>query len=141
MSGISDLKTVALDSNLFIYHFEGNDEFAPYTKKIFAKMAIGRLKAVTSIVSLLEILSLPAPPSAIARLENAFMETPSLEIVDVDKEIVSYAVKVRRNYGFRLPDCIHLATAKLHKVQVFISNDSQLKRFEGVRVFMLKELL
>lgn len=134
------LKRVALDSNVFIYHFEENKEFITFTRKIFYSLSLNNLKAITSVVSIIETLSFSSPQKVINEIKQAFFTLPNLEIFDVDQAISLEAARIRRKYKFRLPDSIQLATAKLNKAKVFISNDKRLKQFKELKVTLLKEV-
>lgn len=129
MNGIVNLKLVALDSNLFIYYFENNPDFAPSSVKIFERLSSGTLKAVTSVISVMETLSYPTPPQIIETMQEAFESIPNLNIIDVDYKIVLEAARIRREYKFRLPDAIQLATAVNNKAQAFVTNDKRLASF------------
>lgn len=130
---------VALDSNLFIYHFEDHPRFSPYTERVFGKIESGDLKAVTSIVSVLETLSYPLPPPLIEEIKEAFFSFPNLAIVNLDPEISFEAARIRREYILPLPDAIQLATARVSKAAVFVTNDKSLRRFKEVEVVLLNQ--
>lgn len=140
MNGITNFKKVALDSNLFIYHFEDNPKFVSFTDKIFTNLFEGILRATTSVISIIETLSYPAPRKVIKEIEDAFLRIPNLEIVGVDQQIGIEAAKVRRKYGFRLPDSIQLATFLQSKSQAFITNDRRLKQFKELKIILLTEI-
>src|SRR3990167_151799 len=140
MSGIVNNNLVALDSNIFIYNLEGNSEFVKFTDSIFKKLLANKLKAVTSIVSLIEIYSFQKTSNVAKQLTEDLFSTPNLEVFDVNQEIAVEAAKIRREYGFRLPDAIQLATAKCAKTEIFITNDQKLKKFKLLKVILLKEV-
>ena len=140
MSGIVNNNLVALDSNIFIYNLEGNSEFVKFTDSIFKKLLANKLKAVTSIVSLIEILSFQKTSNVAKQLTEDLFSTPNLEVFDVNQEIAVEAAKIRREYGFRLPDAIQLATAKCANTEIFITNDQKLKKFKLLKVILLKEV-
>lgn len=133
-------KFVGLDSNIFSYQFHQHPKFGPAAKKIFDSLSSNQMHAVTSIITLLEILSVNASESRIRELEKLFLETPNLEVLAVSHELSVVAAKIRRQYKFRTPDAIQLATAKLAKTQVFITNDERLQKFKKIKVILLKEL-
>lgn len=137
MNGIVNLKLVALDSNLFIYYFENNPNFAPQTVKIFERLSSGTLKAVTSVLSVMETLSYPASSAIIENMREAFETVPNLNIIDVDYRIVLEAARIRREYKFRLPDSIQLATALSSKAQAFVTNDKRLANFKQLQIVLL----
>lgn len=140
MNGIEKHNIIALDSNIFIYHFEDNPDFVPYTQKIFDRVTQTNIKIITSIVSVIEALSYPSPPQVIKLIEQSFQSTPNLAILNVDHDIAVEAANIRRNYGFRLPDAVQLATAKYTKADAFIGNDRKFKQFKEIPVILLTEL-
>lgn len=140
MNGIEDLKLVALDSNIFIYNFEKNPQFLEKVKIIFSLLQRQKLKAVTSTVSLIESLSYPSPPKVLRAIKKGFATLGNLNIVDVNFKISLETARIRREYKFRLPDSIQLATAKVNKAQVFITNDARLKQFKEIKVILIEEV-
>lgn len=140
MNGTKKLKNIALDSNVFIYNLEENVEFLKFTNIIFERLLSGKLKATTNIISLTEILSFPGTADKEEDLIQEFILIPNLEIIDVNSEIAIEAARIRRKYKFRLPDAVQLATAKIGKAQVFITNDDRLARFKELKVIMLKKI-
>lgn len=140
MSGIAKYKLVGLDTNVFIYHFEDNPQFARYTQLIFDELAKNKFRAVTSIVSLIEALSYPSPSHVIKNIEEGFKTTPNLTVYDVDHYIAIEAARIRRKYRFRLPDSVQLATALHSKAQAFVTNDDNLEKFKELSVILLTKL-
>lgn len=141
MKGLKKYKLVGLDSNIFIYYFEENPQFGQKSKKVFELLVSDKFKAVTSIFSLVETISKKDLPAKIAKdLEEKFFEIPNLRLLEVSREIGVEAARIRREYGYRLPDSIQLATAKLNKAKAFISNDTRLKSIKGLKVLLLNEI-
>ena len=62
---------------------------------------------------------------------------PNLNIIDVDYKIALEAARIKREYKFRLPDSIQLATALIGKAQAFVTNDQRLKKFQELPIVML----
>lgn len=138
---LKNLKSVALDSNVFIYYFEENPQFGNASKKIFNALSIKALTGFTSTISLIELLSKQDLPENIARgLEKSFYEIPNLSILDVNHQIATAAAEIRRKYGFRLADSIQLAAAKLSRAKAFISNDERIKKFKELKVILISEI-
>jgi len=50
---------VGIDTMGFIYHFEENEDYLSFTKVLFSSIEAGIIKAVTSMITLLEILVKP----------------------------------------------------------------------------------
>lgn len=140
MNGIGMSNLVALDSNIFIYNLEENSEFVKFTDLIFKKLIANKLKAVTNVISLIEILSFPKTSDVAKQLTEDFLSTPNLEVFDVDQQIAVEAARIRRKYGFRLPDAIQLSTALKAKADGFVTNDQKLKRFKSLKIIMIKSI-
>lgn len=140
MNGIKNLKLVALDSNIFIYNLEQNPQYISFTDEIFNRLGRNKLKAVTSIISLTETLSYPKTGSVVKQITEDFYSTPNLKIVEVGQEVAVEAAAIRREYGFKLPDAVQLATAVFAKAKAFITNDHRLKSFRKLKIISLQDL-
>ena len=91
------------------------------------------------MLTLTELLSFQASAAVLARLETAFFSIPDLKIVEVHRRVATESTRIRRTYGFRLPDAIHLATAKIQKAQSFVTNDNRLRAFKEIPLLLLKK--
>lgn len=141
MNQIHKIKLCGLDTNVFIYYFENNPKYGKLAKLIFDKLTENRLKAITNITSLAELLASPKLTSeAVKETKSRFLSVPNLEIYLVDENIAIESAKIRRQYGFRLLDSIQLATALFAKARVFITNDAGLKKFKELKIILLNEL-
>lgn len=132
---------VGLDTNIFIYYFHQHRTFGPFSRRIVEALVSDDLKAVTSILTLSELLSLQAHPSRVRSLQETFFQLPNLLLVSVDQEITLKAADVRREYRFPLPDALQLSTAIQAKADFFISHDRKLARFKDLRVVPLRQAL
>ncbi len=130
-------KLLGLDTNIFIYYFQENEEFGLQVKSLFKLLAEKKTKAVTSIITLTELLSLSAADRDIETLTAHFLETPNLLLGDVNQTIGIDAARIRRIYRYRIPDAIQLATALFYKADLFISNDQRLKSFKELPIILL----
>lgn len=128
---------LALDTNIFIYFFQSDPRFGTAAREIFETLVSGKNKALTSIISLIEIMSLSMGEKESDRLKSHFLETPNLSIYEVDQVVGVEAASIRRKYGFRAPDAIQLATAIVYGADVFVTNDKRLKKFEEINVRLL----
>ena len=133
-------KRIGLDTNIFIYYFQKHPEFGVATKNIFDNFALHKTKAVTSILTLTELLSIHASEKEVSNLQALFLETPGLTIYDINQNIGVTAGRIRRNYGFRLPDAIQLATCLYAKVGIFVTNDQKLQAFKEIDIILLNQL-
>lgn len=139
-------KSIYLDVNIFIYAIEGYPQFESYLFELFEQIDAGRLQAITSELSLAEALVKPAMNGNI-ELEKIYTEaiqsTQWLKVIPVTKEILIGAAKIRGKITqLRLPDAIHLMTAKSTLCSSFLTNDKQLKNFvDEMEVVLLSEVI
>lgn len=134
------LRLIGLDTNIFIYHFQKNPKYVVFTRKIFGSLAKNKLRAVTSLITLTELLSQSLPNIELKILKESFNSTPGLTTIDPNREIALEAARIRREHCIRLPDALQLATALNAKAQIFITNDKHLKRFKEVKVVMITDI-
>ncbi len=126
-----------LDTNIFIYFFQQEKILGEKAKKIFELLVDDKAKGVTSIITQIELLSIKASPQSLEHLFSLFLETPNLTVENITPEIAIESARIRREYGFRVPDAIQLATAVLAKADTFITNDKRLSQFKEIKVKLL----
>ncbi len=135
---------VALDSMIFIYHFDRVEPFFTRTSEIFSKAQQGKYDIVTSLISLIEVLSPSVyrhTPNIIKEINIYFQEAKYLHVVEVNWNIAQKAATLRREYKhLRTPDAIQLATAIVSQANIFITNDAKLKTLSlpGLTIQTLK---
>lgn len=145
MGRVSDLagQQVYLDTNIFIYALEGYSEFAPALAELFGAIDRSEIRAVTSELTLAEALIKPFMDGSIERqlaYQQSLQSSPGLTLVPVSRTVLVEAARLRAAHSFRLPDAIHVATARLTHCATFISNDKRLGA-AGLPVVMATELI
>lgn len=128
---------LAVDSMLFVYHFEGHELFGEPAGRILAAAEQGRCRLVTSVVVLLEVLVVPkrlGRTDLADRYREFFHSFPNLTVIAVDAEIAERAAALRAEHALRTPDALHLATAEVSGAARFVSEDRRLARVEAVAV-------
>ena len=137
-------KIIGLDTMIFIYHFEANQIYSPLTFSIFESLEKGNFNAITSILTLLEILVKPKRESNLILTERykILLETfPNLQVKTLDENIADVASSLRANYNINTPDAIQVATSLEAQADIFITNDTSLKKITEIKVFLLSEML
>jgi predicted nucleic acid-binding protein len=130
-------KRIALDTNLFIYHLEGNPAHAASTASLFGKIEAGRLSAVASVLVLHEILAgvhKAGHSDEAPRYRDLLLAFPNLEFLPYDAHAASISADLRARYALRTPDAVHLATAIVAGADAFVTNDAALRRVREIRV-------
>ena len=134
---LSKFRSISLDTNVFVYYLDSNSSFYSQAEKLFEQIAVRNLSIFTSVITLSELLSFKATRPQLYKLEQELLLIPNLTMIDVNREVAKEAASIRREYGFRLPDSIQLATALVAKAQAFVTNDQRLKKFQQLPIVLL----
>jgi predicted nucleic acid-binding protein len=137
-------KIIGLDTMVFIYHFEENKIYSPLTFSIFESLEKGNFDAITSILTLLEILVKPKRENNLVLTERykiLFETFPNLQVKTLDNNIADVASSLRANYNINTPDAIQVATSLEVQADIFITNDASLKKITEIKVMLLSEML
>lgn len=124
----------------FIYHFEVNKTYGEIVKQIFLQLQENKLSAVTSVLTLAEILSfekLQKDRILLEQTKTRLRQTPNLEIIPVDETISEIAAIIKYKYNIALPDAIQIATAVASGQEAFITNDRRLEKIKEIKVVTL----
>jgi predicted nucleic acid-binding protein len=132
---------VALDTACFIYFIEEHPRYLPKVEPIFAAVAAGRMHAVTSALTLLEVLVVPyrAGDHGLAgRYEQLLTRSRGLRVVDLDRTQLRVAAQLRAVHTrLRTPDALQMAAALSARCGALITNDRELPAVAGLRVLQL----
>lgn len=137
-------KKIALDTNVFIYVFEGSALAEHLRDSVFIPLESGELQAVTSVLTVAEIL---VKPKSLSREDicqeyiTLLASYPNLEVVPFTLDLAVRSAAVRAKYSIRTPDAIQLATALEHNATLFLTNDLRLpRRVENLQLAFFKDL-
>lgn len=136
---------IAIDTPVFIYHFEAHPRYQKITTPIFETIESGSCSAVTSMLARLEILVRPLEENR-ADLADSYrflLDTfPHLTQVTIDQEVADRAAELRATTGLATPDSLHLACAMAAGATLFITNDTDFsKEYDGMKILLLDSLL
>jgi predicted nucleic acid-binding protein len=124
-------KTIAVDTSVFIYHFEGNPLYAGLTTLVLDRIQSGKNRGIASELSLHEILVRPLKlqlPDVADEYELLLTSFPNLFLSPVSRQILIKAAELRAIHGLRAPDAIIIATAVINRATLLITNDKKWKR-------------
>ena len=130
VSGEPGLTRVYWDSMLFVYLLEGHPTFGPIAAGILKEMLERQHTLCTSVFSVGEVLTGPRKMGLTVAVDRVahFFSSSELEVLPFDLRTADQFSKVRAQTGATPADAIHLATAALAGVDVFLTNDKQLQR-------------
>jgi predicted nucleic acid-binding protein len=109
-----------VDTNIFIYHFNGNVTATAFLEQSSGSYAI-------SFVTFVELLSFPDLTDDISRKIRSFLE--ELEIVSVDSQILENCIKNRKHKKIKFADNIIAATAQAKKLTLVTRNINDFSGF------------
>lgn len=134
---------IMIDTAPFIYYIEEHDTYLPIIKPIFDKIDSFEIDAITSTITLIEVLVHPKKQNNQA-LERQYIEiltqNANLELVDITVEIAQIASDIRASYSIKVPDAIQLASGIINNCDSFLTNDKNLKKVKEINVIVLDEL-
>ena len=137
-------RVVGLDTNVFIYQLESNEKYQALTDLVFQWLVDGGGRAVTSTITLTELLVPSYRARDIEKVNQlyALLSTfPNLTWIAADTTVCDVAARVRGEHGLRTPDAIQAATALATAATGFISNDRAFRRIPEIEVVILDDLL
>jgi len=134
---------VYLDANIFIYALEGLPPVVAKLAALFQRFDRGELRAVTSELTLAEVLVKPIRDNNTAfrdQYDQSIRTTPSLTVVPVARQILVDAATLRAMSTLKLPDAIHGATALAANCTTYLTNDHRFTTVPNLPVLLLADL-
>jgi predicted nucleic acid-binding protein len=138
-------KKIGVDSMIFIYQFSDHPQYSAFTNVFFELLEKGKIKAVTSTISIIEILAKPEEEKNMEitqEYEKILNNFPNLELVAVDNTVARLSAKLRGTYKtIKVPDAIQIAVTILKNYPVFLTNDIKLKQIKELKVITLQDFI
>ena len=135
---------VALDTNVLIYELEGNPRYSALTHIIFDWIEQPGHSAVTSTVTMTELLVYPyreGDEETVNAVYANLVSFPNLEWIPPGLEIADLAASLRAQHRLRTPDALQAATAISARATALITNDAAFRRVEVIETLLLDEIL
>lgn len=133
---------VSLDSCVFVYQLEANPKYLPLAHHVFEWLEAPAHRAITSTVTMTELLVQPYREQDVRRVDDCFgllSRFPHLDWVAPDLAIADLATRIRAEYRLKTPDALQAATAISMKTTAFISNDPLFRRVKELDTLILDE--
>ncbi len=137
-------KLIGIDTSPFIYHFEEDPDYSKLTFRLFEEIEKGGLKAVTSVLTLMEVLVRPkqvGDRQAVEDYRFVLKTFPNLALRPIDENCAEQASDLRAAYGVKPPDALQVGTALANHATGFVTNDGRLKRIRELEVMVLDEFV
>jgi len=137
-------RRIALDTSIFIYQLESSPKYLPYTDPVFAWLERAGSAAVTSTITMTELLVLPYRDGDQQRTNDfyALLATyPNLEWIAPSLEIADLAARIRALHRLRTPDALQAATAVYSLATGLITNDPVFERVKSFDSLILDQIV
>ena len=147
MGLIDDLGSgpVAVDTSVFIYFIEEHPDYLPIVKPLFEQIDAFRRTAMTSALTLLEVLVVPYRAGNLdlgRRYEALLIRSTGLRLVEISREQLKMAAQLRALHpSVKTPDALQLAAALTGRSRTLLTNDRQLPDLPGLSVIQLRDYL
>ncbi len=137
-------RRIALDTSIFIYQLEPNPKYLAFTDPIFSWLERPGSAAITSTITMTELLVLPYREGDEQRVNDFYglLSTyPNLDWIAPNLETAELAARIRALHRLRTPDALQAATAVHAQATGLITNDPVFERVEGIDTLVLDHLL
>jgi predicted nucleic acid-binding protein len=134
----------ALDTSIFIYQLEANPRYVPFTNPLFSWLERSGSSAVTSSITMTELLVRPYRDQDEQRVNEfyALLSTyPNLEWIAPTLDIADRAARIRAQHRLRTPDALQAATAIHTHATGMITNDPAFERVAEFETLVLDRIL
>src|SRR5579875_1646200 len=141
MGGSVSAARIYLDINVFIAAFETRGARSDHAWWILEAIESGQVHAVSSELTLAEVLIGPLQDGdheLARRYRDIFTSEGEFEVIPVSREVLIEAAMLRSTVrSLKMPDAIHIATARLSNCRFVVSDDRRLPFAPGLDVVQL----
>jgi predicted nucleic acid-binding protein len=138
-------KFLAFDSAPLIHYIEQHPQYGPVTEDLFTAIDSGEARAVTSVLTLLEVLVRPirsGSPDLARQYRELLSGARGISLFPIGPETCEIAARLRAKYDWiRTPDAIQVGTALHHGAELIITNDDRWRRLTEIQVIILRDFL
>lgn len=135
---------VAIDTAPLIYFVEEHPRYFEAVETVLRWVDSGRLEAVTSTVTLIEVLSRPIEVGDLdlsRRYVEVLTSSQGFTVRPVDVTMAVRAAELRAKYGLRTPDAIQVACAIESGCDALVTNDIKLRGVAETTIVVLDDLV
>jgi len=128
-----------LDSNVLIYLIEGDTLLVSQVQHSLQKLLTSHSNPVIA-VSALTLMECRVAPlrdrnTSLLQLYDDFFSTDSLQIVDLSRNVLEIATRIRATFGLKTPDALQAACClSLESQHLFLTEDRTFSKIEQLLV-------
>lgn len=126
------MSTIYWDSMLFAYMLEANPVFGPKVATIHREMVQRGDQLCTSIFGVGELLTGPRKAGSVSGADavKRFFQSGAVEVLPFTLETADRFSQIRASTAVHPADAIHLASAAISGVDLFLTNDRKLLQLQ-----------
>ena len=134
---------VYLDASGLIYSVERIEPYRTLLEPLWEQVQDGNLAVVSSPILVIEALVKPLRDGN-TEIELQYRElfaSKAVSLLDASYQVFEEAARLRAETGLKTPDALHAATALRSRCALFITNDTDFRRVQGLPIVVLDDLL
>ena len=135
-------KRVCIDTAPIIYFIEKHPKYIDLLHPVFAEIDAGNIDAITSTVTLLEVLVLPLrnnDKKLAQKYREVLLYSEGFTTYEMFHEVSELSAELRAKYNIKTPDAIQIATGILYGASAFLTNDPALEKVSEIKVVVLDD--
>jgi predicted nucleic acid-binding protein len=136
-------QAVGVDTAPIIYFIQDHPIYLPAVRPFFQALDRGEFRAITSIVTLLEVLVHPFRRGDVElaqRYRDFLLSSTNLTCMVLSGDIAQEAARLRSQHNLRTADAIQMATAIHEGASSFLTNDAGLPSLPMLQMMVLNQL-
>lgn len=137
-------RIIGLDTAPVICFIEDVSPYADLFERVFTLLENRRLSAVTSTITLAEILTKPLAEKKFGLVDEikfTLKAFSTLSMIAIDERLAEAAALISARYTIRLPDALQIAAAMQGDATLFVTNDKRIKKVDALEVLVLSDYL
>ncbi len=134
---------VYLDASAFIYSVELIEPYRALLEPVWQQAQAGQFSVVSSELVVLETLVRPLREgdSFLESLFRSLFEANEVRLIAATRSLWEEAARLRAETGLKTPDALHAASALQAECTLFVTNDGDFRRVQGLPVVVLDDLI
>lgn len=137
----NSLSSIYVDSNVFVYLFEGPPQFFASVKDFFEHAAKAGARLSTNELTLAECIYKPSREddiATVAKYEALLEPGDEIGIIGLDGALAKRAALAGGKQGLKLADAIHFLSALESGCQFFVTADTRVRSSPGLEVLNIR---
>lgn len=140
---LPDGGSVYLDASALIYSVERVEPYRTLLSPMWDAVAAETLTVASSRIIVVETLVKPLRDGS-REIEAQYRELFAdsvFRVLEMSPAVFDQAAQLRADFGLKIADALHAATALRAGCELFITNDADFRRVGGLPVVVLRDLL